>query len=167
MIPSVANWTACPLMELSSCDAMRSGPAGGTVQENSLKTDTIRRQNSRAKPGRERDFKMKNVISKTVLTAIVLAANLMIIEASANEPPLDTPVVNINNATVVELAYLPGIGPSTAEQIVRYRKGRPFVKPFHITRVKGIGKKTFGKIKKYISVNKPTTATGKIKINKS
>jgi competence protein ComEA len=74
--------------------------------------------------------------------------------------------VNINTATVVELAYLPGIGPKTAERIVHYRKKQPFAQKYHLKRVRGIGYKMLQKLKPYIVVKGHTTATGKIVIPK-
>jgi len=52
--------------------------------------------------------------------------------------------VNINEATVDELTQLKNIGPAYAERIVQYREENgPFEKPEDITRVKGIGPKTW------------------------
>ena len=62
--------------------------------------------------------------------------------------------VNINTASVAALTKIPGIGRSTAEQIVQHRqsKGR-FNKLEDITKVPRIGKAKLSKIKPYISVN--------------
>jgi len=52
--------------------------------------------------------------------------------------------VNINKATVDELATLKRIGPSYAQRIVEYRSQHgPFQKPEDIMRVRGIGIKTY------------------------
>lgn len=52
--------------------------------------------------------------------------------------------ININQATVEELAQLKNIGPKYAERIVEYRgKNGPFEKPEDIMKVRGIGPKTF------------------------
>jgi competence protein ComEA len=52
--------------------------------------------------------------------------------------------VNINEASVEELMKLKKIGQKYAERIVAYReKNGPFAKPEDITKVKGIGQKTF------------------------
>lgn len=85
---------------------------------------------------------------------------------STNEKDVESGVVNINDASETELAYLPGVGPSTASNIIAYRKSRPFGKPMHLMRVKGIGRKTFAKLKPFIVVEGPTTATKKIRIPK-
>jgi competence protein ComEA len=52
--------------------------------------------------------------------------------------------VNINSASLEELAQLSGIGPSYAERIVAYRdENGPFEKPEDLMKVKGIGSKTY------------------------
>jgi competence protein ComEA len=65
----------------------------------------------------------------------------------------ETEKVNINKATVEEIAKLEKIGPKYAERIVQYRKEHgPFEKPQDITKVKGIGPKTFELNKDKITV---------------
>ncbi len=60
--------------------------------------------------------------------------------------------ININTATVDELDALPGIGPSKAEAIVKYRETESrFNSPADIMNVSGIGEKTYEKIKDYIT----------------
>ena len=62
--------------------------------------------------------------------------------------------ININTADASELEKLPGIGEVKAEAIIQYRKNYGRFKTIHdITRVSGIGEKTFEKIKDLISVN--------------
>ena len=65
--------------------------------------------------------------------------------------------VNINTATAAELEMLPGVGPAIAERIVSYRKDNPFKQRNQIMRIKGIGEKTFAKIKDYLVVEGETT----------
>ena len=65
--------------------------------------------------------------------------------------------ININTATMAELELLPGVGPAIAERIVSYRKDNPFKQRNQIMRVKGIGEKTFAKIKDYLVVEGDTT----------
>ena len=60
--------------------------------------------------------------------------------------------VNINTATADELDTLPGIGPSTAEAIVDYRRQfGEFQRPDEITEVPGIGPATYERIKDLIT----------------
>ena len=65
----------------------------------------------------------------------------------------ETGKVNINTASVEEIAKLEKIGEKYAERIVQYRKDNcPFEKAEDITKVKGIGPKTFELNKDKISV---------------
>ena len=60
--------------------------------------------------------------------------------------------VDINNASIKELITLRGIGITKAKSIIEYRKKHKFKKVEDIINVKGIGKKTFEKIKNKIIV---------------
>ena len=63
--------------------------------------------------------------------------------------------VNINTAGVDELVALPGIGKAYAERIVEYRqKNGPFKKVEDILNVRGIGEKTFERIKDRLTIGK-------------
>ena len=66
-------------------------------------------------------------------------------------------VVNLNEASPEELARLPGIGPAKARAIVEHRTAHPFHRVDELTRVKGIGKKTFAKLRPYITIVGQTT----------
>jgi competence protein ComEA len=65
--------------------------------------------------------------------------------------------LNINTATVDQWVLLPGIGPATAEKLVAYRERHPFRSVAHIMRIKGIGKKTYASIRRYLTVDGETT----------
>lgn len=61
--------------------------------------------------------------------------------------------VNLNTATLEELDALPGVGPSTAKNIIAYREAHGgFAAPEEIMNVKRIGEKTFEKLKAHITV---------------
>ena len=61
--------------------------------------------------------------------------------------------VRINQASVLDLTSLPGIGPAKAEAIVRYREETgDFKTADDLVNVPGIGQKTLEVIKEYISV---------------
>ncbi len=61
--------------------------------------------------------------------------------------------VNLNTATQTQLETLPGIGPSTANKILSYRKEKGRFKSIEdIKEVSGIGEAKFEKIKDLISV---------------
>jgi len=61
--------------------------------------------------------------------------------------------ININIATSEELESLPGIGPSLAKRIIKYREQRgQFASIDELKDVKGIGEKKYQKIRNMISV---------------
>jgi len=68
-------------------------------------------------------------------------------------PPAVSGTVNINTATVSELDTLPGIGPAYAKAIIDYRtQNGPYIRIDDIVKVKGIGPKTFEKLKSKITI---------------
>jgi competence protein ComEA len=72
------------------------------------------------------------------------------------DAPRSASTVNINTATAEQLAALPGIGPKTAERILEYRqKNGSFKKIEELMNVKGIGEKSFLKLKPRITVGTP------------
>ena len=75
--------------------------------------------------------------------------------------------VNINTATQQDFESLNGIGPAKAKAIVDYRTEHgPFKTVDDIKNVKGIGQKTFDKLKEDLTIsgtNRPTTAAAPAK----
>ena len=67
--------------------------------------------------------------------------------------------VDINTASVAELATLPGIGESKAKAIVEYRAADPFRSVEDLKKVKGIGDKTFESLKPSLMVSDASGAT--------
>lgn len=64
-----------------------------------------------------------------------------------------TKKVNINTADASELDTLPGIGASTANKIIEYRKNNgKFKKKEDLKNVSGIGESKYNKIKDFISI---------------
>jgi competence protein ComEA len=105
--------------------------------------------------------------TNTLLAAVAIASILTTaMNARASDGDAGKQVVNINTATVTELAYLPGVGESRAKAIVQYRSKQPFEKVEDLMRVKGIGRKGFKNMSSYLSVQGPTTVTAKIKLAK-
>lgn len=59
--------------------------------------------------------------------------------------------IDINKADKELLSQLPGIGPKTADSIIKYRKKNGKFKSINdLTSVKGIGDKTLAKLKPYL-----------------
>ncbi len=66
--------------------------------------------------------------------------------------------VNINTATIEQLALLPGIGTKIAEEIVSYRTANGnFASPEDLKKVKGVGDKKFEEVKEFIVTEGETT----------
>lgn len=106
--------------------------------------------------------KLTNVMATLLVSAILIAnASVSIADTASNQG-----MVNINTATAAELAFLPGIGPSKAEAIVKYRKNNPFKKIEQIMRVKGIGRKSFVAMRQHLNIDGTTTVKKKIKVSK-
>ncbi|MCR4440187.1 MAG: ComEA family DNA-binding protein [bacterium] len=62
--------------------------------------------------------------------------------------------VDINRASVEELVQLPHIGPALAERIVAHRQQHgPFRSIEDIKQVRGIGERTFAKIRPYLTID--------------
>jgi competence protein ComEA len=80
--------------------------------------------------------------------------------AAASAPPSvpSKPLLNLNTATIDQLETLPGIGRKTAERIIEHRtKIGSFKRIEELMNVKGIGEKSFLKLKPLIVVPPPKT----------
>ena len=75
-----------------------------------------------------------------------------VVKAPAAKATAASPV-NINSASVAQLQTLPGVGASTAQRIIDYRqKNGAFKKSEELMNVKGIGEKSFLKLKPLVTV---------------
>jgi competence protein ComEA len=99
-------------------------------------------------------------MTRSLVTRLVLAAVLFghVGGALAQESPAAksspaTAVVNLNTATAAQMATLPGIGATTAQRIIEHReKQGGFKKIEELMNVKGIGEKSFLKLKPLVTV---------------
>ena len=80
---------------------------------------------------------------------------------SAKAAGSSTAVVNINTATQAQLESLPGLGAKAAERILEYRqKNGQFKKVEDLMNVKGIGEKSFLKLKPRLTVTDKAAPSG-------
>ena len=97
----------------------------------------------------------KTVLNKIVIAVLILCTATVMVYGDARAEKKsgpDTGIVNINEASVTELAGLSGIGKTKAEAIIAYRsKHGRFESVDDIKKIKGIGKKTFENIRNKIT----------------
>jgi competence protein ComEA len=86
----------------------------------------------------------------------------------SDQPPTDGPkqsragLLDLNQATEEDFDALPGIGPRLAERILEYRKSAgAFHSLDELRAVKGIGKKTFERIRPLVTVSSDGERSGK------
>src|SRR5262245_24642650 len=73
---------------------------------------------------------------------------------TTKKPPLHP--INLSTATSTQLQEVPGIGPATADKILKMRKSYgPFKSVDDLRAIKGIGPKRLEKMRKYLTVAKP------------
>lgn len=91
---------------------------------------------------------------KTTIAARVLAAALLV--ALATPAIGEKAAIDINTATVAELATINGIGPAKAQAIVDYREENgAFASVEDLRSVSGIGDKLLDRMRPQISVGAP------------
>ncbi len=98
-----------------------------------------------------------NITLSTLTRALVLAMALPLAAAGVRSAKAKTSApqhpINLNSATVTELMQLPKVGAKTAERIIKFRKEHGgFRRSEEVMNVKGIGEKSFVKLKPYLSV---------------
>ena len=85
--------------------------------------------------------------------ATTLAVAIAVIAAAGTTHAAPEAKVDINAASVEQLTELPGVGDALATRIVEYRKSSGgFQSPEELMNVKGIGEKSFLKLRDHISV---------------
>ncbi len=96
---------------------------------------------------------MNRISSKVLVLGLLVLLSLspaLTLRASS-APAADK--VNINSASQAELEKLPRIGPKVAARILDYRREHgPFKRVEDLMKVKGIGEKTFARLKDLVTV---------------
>lgn len=117
------------------------------------------------------DFSPRQLKFLTLLTVLTLVVGgWQFIRAYANTssdlPPLELIVgedqqkltgifvLDPNTAPLDSLELMPGIGPVLAERIDAYRKEHTFEEIIDITNVRGIGPRTYERIKPYLEIKR-------------
>lgn len=102
---------------------------------------------------------MKHLSIILVVLALVFGVNQPVLakapssKKNQNVSAVKVQKININTASAEQLTSLKGIGPKKAQAIIEFRKKNgKFKKLEDLMLVKGIGKKTFEKIKPYLTL---------------
>jgi competence protein ComEA len=107
---------------------------------------------------------MRAVSPSVAVALIALALSSTAVRAAQRPPtpnasaPSTILLINLNTATMAELESLPGIGTRTAERIIEHRqKNGSFKKIEELMNVRGVGEKSFLKLKPLITVTPSKT----------
>jgi competence protein ComEA len=97
---------------------------------------------------------------RLMLVSLVLAVLLAIPAHVGAGEPLD-----LNSAPAIELMKLPGVGPARAGEIIRFRLVHGFRRKADLLRIKGIGRRTYMKLKPLVEV-RPKRAPALVEVSK-
>ena len=101
---------------------------------------------------------------RLVAASLALALAFLVSTGTASAASAKAPAgkVNLNTASVQQLAELPGVGNALASRIVEYRqKGGGFKSEKELMNVKGIGEKNFAKLEAHVTVGEASRSTSR------
>ena len=100
---------------------------------------------------------MRRFMCVLAIVCLSMAAPVAAQEKTGRSKPASVTAaapLNLNTATAAQIATLPGIGPKAAQRIVEHRqKTGGFKKIEELMNVKGIGEKSFLKLKPLVTVS--------------
>ena len=104
-----------------------------------------------------RHLSIAALVALAVISLVALPANASVRQAKpADTKAAPAPVDNINPAPAELLESLPGVGARTAARIIEYRqKNGGFKKVEELMNVRGIGEKSFLRMKNQLAVAAP------------
>jgi competence protein ComEA len=105
---------------------------------------------------------MHQITQKLAAAVLAVAFTLLAVPAQAADAGK---TVNVNTASAAELERLPNVGPALAARIVAHREQNgAFKSAEDLMLVKGIGERSFERLKPYVAVSGATTLTEKVRL---
>lgn len=103
-------------------------------------------------------MRIRRLVASGLAIALALLMQTGVVVAATKAAPAGK--VDLNKATVEQLTTLPGIGPAIAARIVQHReKQGAFGSVEELMNVRGIGEKSFEKLRPYVTVGGSTPAS--------
>jgi len=101
-------------------------------------------------------FTRRHSATRVFFAILILSLAPFSVALAKKKPPAHP--ININTAGSSDLQHVPGIGPSTAQKILDTRKSYGAFKSVDdLLSIKGIGPKKLEKMRKYLTVGKPSS----------
>jgi len=101
-------------------------------------------------------FTRRHSAARVFFAILILGLGPFSVALAKKKPPAHP--ININTAGATDLQQVPGIGPSTAQKILDTRKSYGSFKSVDdLLAIKGIGPKKLEKMRKYLTVGKPSS----------
>lgn len=103
---------------------------------------------------------------RTIMAIALIATTIAVIgpnqrtraaEKAATDTITQERLIDLNTADEKSLSTLPGIGEAIARRIVEFREEHgPFERVEDLLKIKGVGEKSFEKLRSKVSVSKPS-----------